>query len=172
MEPPRLLDDGRALEVRLNGEARRFHAIWLRDNAPDPATRSPGNGQKLITLRDIPPDTRIAEAWWADGALRLRFAPEGKIVDFDTAWLLAHAYDRPARSAVGWTAAEVERWDSALSIPVGRHDAVRDDPAARLRWLKGVRRYGVARLTGVPNTSGAVCDVAELFGHVRETNYG
>ena len=156
MEPPRLLDDGRAVEVGLNGAARRFHAIWLRDNAPDPATRRQGNGQKLITLLDIPPDTRIADAQWACESLRVRFEPEGKVVDFDPAWLLAHAYDKPAGSAVGWVADEIERWDAALSIPVERHDAVRADPAARLRWLKGVRRHGIARLTGVPTTSGGV----------------
>lgn len=47
---PRILDDGAAIEVELDGISRRFHAIWLRDNAPDAATRSPGNGQRLITL--------------------------------------------------------------------------------------------------------------------------
>ena len=29
------------------------HAVWLRDNAWDDKTRSPGNGQRLITLGDI-----------------------------------------------------------------------------------------------------------------------
>ena len=65
--PPRLLDGGSAVEVALAGEARRFHAVWLRDNAQDAATRSPGNGQRLITLLDIPRDTRLADARW-DGA--------------------------------------------------------------------------------------------------------
>lgn len=36
----------------------RFHAIWLRDNALDPETRAPGNGQRMITLADIPAETR------------------------------------------------------------------------------------------------------------------
>ena len=40
----------------------RFHAIWLRDNALDAATRDPGNGQRLITLADIPADTRLSGA--------------------------------------------------------------------------------------------------------------
>ena len=35
----------------------RFHAIWLRDNAWDPATRSANNGQRLIALSKIPKDT-------------------------------------------------------------------------------------------------------------------
>jgi hypothetical protein len=52
----------------------RFHAIWLRDNAQDAQTRAPGNGQRLIALRDIPAETRIAAAEiTADGALHVRF---------------------------------------------------------------------------------------------------
>ncbi len=172
--PPRLLGGGAALEVVLAGAPRRFHAVWLRDNAQDAATRSPGNGQRLITLLDIPPDTRIADARWADGALSLRFEPEGKVVAFDPDWLLAHAYDKPAPPAAGWTGPHVERWDAGLSgrVPVEAYPAVRDDPDARRRWLGAVRRYGFARLTNAPTASGAVCEAAELFGHVRETNYG
>jgi hypothetical protein len=75
--PPRLLDGGGALEVQLGGEPHRFHAIWLRDNAQDAATRSPGNGQRLITLLDIPRETRIADARWDEGGLTVRFEPDG-----------------------------------------------------------------------------------------------
>ena len=54
-------DDGGMLTLESGvGRSTRFHAIWLRDNAGDSATRAPGNGQRLIALRDIPPDTRIS----------------------------------------------------------------------------------------------------------------
>jgi len=174
MTAPRLLEEGAALEVLLDGQAFRFHALWLRDNAQDAETRSPANGQRLITLLDIPRDTRIAEAHWNDGALSLRFEPEGKVVDFTASWLRAHAYDRPASSETGWTRPGVERWDavSAKQVPVESFDAVRGDKETRLRWLSAVRRYGFARMTGVPVEPGTVCAVAALFGYVRETNYG
>jgi hypothetical protein len=55
-----VLEDGAGLQAGWNdGVALRFHAIWLRDNALDPGTRSPRNGQRLITLHDLPRDTRI-----------------------------------------------------------------------------------------------------------------
>ena len=51
-----ILDHGKIVAItRDSGERHRFHAIWLRDNALDDKTRSPGNGQRLITLGDIPP---------------------------------------------------------------------------------------------------------------------
>src|SRR5438876_1025702 len=40
------------------------------------------------------------------------------------------------------------------------------------RWLAAVRRYGFAVMTETPTGSGSLCKVAELFGYVRETNYG
>jgi gamma-butyrobetaine dioxygenase len=171
---PRLLEDGAALEIQLSGRALRFHALWLRDNAPDAATRSPANGQRLITLLDIPHDTRIAEASWRDGALALRFEPEGKSVAFDPNWLRAHAYDLPAPPAAGWTGAEIRRWKATTAgeVAVESYDEIRSDRAALRRWLGAVRSHGFARLTGVPTEPGAVCEVASLFGYVRETNYG
>ncbi len=171
---PRLLDDGAALEVMLEGEPRRFHAMWLRDNAQDPASRSPGNRQRLITLLDIPRDTRIAEAAWAEGRLAIRFDPEGKTVAFDPDWLLARIYDKPAPNAAGWTGPHIARWDAGLAghMTIENYHEVCNDPATRRRWLTAIRRDGFARLTGAPTTSGVPVDVARLFGYVRETNYG
>ena len=77
-----LQDGGRLLELAIDGVRRRFHAMWLRDNAGDAATRSAGNGQRLITILDIPAVTHIAEARLADGTVSLRFEPEGKTVDY------------------------------------------------------------------------------------------
>src|ERR1700739_1029160 len=106
---PRLLDAGAALELVLDGAPRRFHALWLRDNARDPSTRSPTNGQRLVTLLDIPAETRIAEARGSGEGLSLTFAPEGRTIDFAPAWLLAHAYDPAPRTELGWTGPEITR---------------------------------------------------------------
>jgi gamma-butyrobetaine dioxygenase len=171
---PRLFDNGCAVELHWRGEVHRFHAIWLRDNAPDAATRSPTNGQRLISVLDVPRDIRVSEASWTDDRLRVRFEPEGKNVDYDPDWLLAHAYDKPSVAAIGWTADDITRWDASLSgeIAVETYQAVCDDASARLRWLRAVARYGFARMTEVPAIDGIACEIAEMFGYVRETNYG
>jgi [2-(trimethylamino)ethyl]phosphonate dioxygenase len=170
-----VLDDGAALAVRWSdGSAARFHAIWLRDNALDPKTRSPGNGQRLITVLDIPPDTRVAAVDVTGDGLLVRFAPEDHGAMFPASWLHARRYDRPARAERGWTGDAVTLWDRTLQgeVPAGSYPSVSADREALGEWLAAVRRYGFAVLRDVPRTSGSLCDVAALFGYVRETNYG
>ena len=170
-----LLDGGNALAVTLPGAGQlRFHAIWLRDNAWDDATRAPGNGQRLITLGDIPADTRIAAARLEAGQLLVTFQPEDRVIAYDSRWLAEHAYDRAQARGAGWTAEDIETWDAGLGagIPLGDFGAVSRSQAALGDWLHGVRRYGLGKLTGGPVESGALLRVAALFGYVRETNYG
>jgi gamma-butyrobetaine dioxygenase len=165
---------GTYLTVETAQGPARFHAVWLRDNAQDPETRSPSNGQRLVVLRDIPADTRIAAAEPRDGAVEVGFAPEGKRVSFPLDWLDAHAYDRAAAAGRGWTAPEVETWDASLmtAVPTGAFDALSERGAALRDWLGQTVRYGFAKVTGGPVEDGALFKLVDLFGYVRETNYG
>lgn len=168
-----LLDDGQALSVMLDGTPYRFHAIWLRDNALDPATRSAVNGQRLITLHDIPADARIGAADCDANGLHVRFAPDGHCATYPAQWLRDHAYDKPAPDDVGWTGAHITRWDAHLAdAPAADWHALQTDPHMLLDWLQRIRRYGFARLHSAPITSGVPEQIVALFGHVRETNYG
>lgn len=169
-----IIDAGRAISLGSGAGAHRFHAIWLRDNAPDPETRDAGNGQRLIALRDIPAATTVSAAQIADGALQIEFQPEGKHVSYDLEWLAAHAYDTGETRECGWTGPEVETWTHTLgqNIPLAQFDQVSQDTNARAEWLGGVLRYGFGKLAGGPVEEGALFKVAELFGYVRETNYG
>jgi gamma-butyrobetaine dioxygenase len=171
-----VLENGAALRLRWADSSEGcFHAIWLRDNALDRATRDPDNGQRLITILDIPAETRIGQAAIdTAGDLALRFAPEGKSVAFPSAWLRARRYDAQEARPRGWTGPDVVRWGAELAgaIPTVSYDAARRDRAALAGWLAAIRRSGFAVMTALPAEPGQVCKAAELFGHVRETNYG
>lgn len=169
-------DEGQVIELEWrDGSRARFHAMWLRDNALDDKTRSAGNGQRLITILDIPADTRIGAAMIKAGALEVGFVPEGKTVTFPAAWLRDHAYDRAETRQPGWTGETVQRWTKATMqdrVPRASLAAASRDRSVLRQWLAAVRVYGFAVMDGVPAESGALCKVSDLFGYIRETNYG
>ncbi|MEQ5837933.1 gamma-butyrobetaine dioxygenase [Paraburkholderia acidicola] len=175
METTRILDDGKAVALTFrDGMERRFHAMWLRDNACDESTRAQGNGQRLITLGDISPDTRVASASIDGQALWVTFQPGNQEIAYDIQWLAGHTYDGLRSRAPGWTAAEIETWDADLSqnVPCADFTTVSRSEGALGDWLHGIRRFGFAKLAGGPVKVGALLEVVDLFGYVRETNYG
>lgn len=162
--------DGDVLTVRFaDSAARRFHATWLRDNALDPATRDPGNGQRLITLSDFPDGVRLGAVTAQDGGVDITFQPDGHAAHYPADWLRANAYDNAVERPAGWHGG-VE-WDGGLTPPTAAYGDLAK-PAALRDWLAAVRSHGFATLTGGPVEEGALLKVVETFGYVRETNYG
>ena len=169
-------NDGQVVELAwADGGRARFHAMWLRDNALDDKTRSPGNGQRLVTILDIPGDTVVDAAQVVGGDLDLRFVPEAKTVRFPAAWLRDHAYDREPGSDKGWLAAGMKSWTKATmqaSVPRASYARAKASPDVLRGWLAAVRDHGFAVMDGLPAESGSLMKVVDLFGYVRETNYG
>ena len=169
-----LNDSGKVLTLTptSNAPAQRFHAIWLRDNAQDETTRSPTNGQRLIALRDIPADTVVESAEIVDSTVRVTFQPEAKTIDFDIDWLVGHAYDLPEQPSL--TSANIETWDASLGdrIPTAALQDLQQKTSKLTDWLAGVARFGFGKITDGPVENMALMQVVDLFGYVRETNYG
>ncbi len=164
-------EGGKVLAITGPGGPMRFHAAWLRDNALDPQTRDPGNGQRLITLADWPAETVVSEASARDGTVEVTFAPEAKTVAFPLPWLEAHRYDMaqtPRRLPES-----LETWDATLEpIPIAALPDLQTDRAALRAWLAAAARLGFAKVTGLAPEPGALFGIVDLFGYVRETNYG
>jgi len=155
-------------------KSARFHSIWLRDNAWDETTRSQQNGQRLVSLIDIPEDTLISQVVVDGDQVNVTFQPEDKTISFDLHWLMDHTYDRHKNSEPGWTKADVKTWGAELAaqIPDARFDDLQARPQVLRDWLEQVASFGFGRVLGGPVQTLALMDVVKLFGHVRETNYG
>jgi len=170
-----LSEKGRVATLMVDSTAPvKFHAIWLRDNAWDGETRAPGNGQRLIALRDIPSDIHIAQAEIEGQTLTLTFQPEGRTIEYDIDWLVTHSYDGPEKHASGWTAPYVETWDAGLmnDVPVADFEKAQNNPAVLREWLRKVARYGFGKLINGPTEDKSLMKVVDMFGFTRETNYG
>lgn len=139
----------------------------LRDRCACAECQHPG-GQRLLDPSTLPIELQAEVLLADDDVLRLVWQPEGHRSTYSVAALAQ--VGTSARPADLWTA------DQAAQLVTADHgDLVGDDAASQrelLRWLRGVAAMGCGVMTGVPIEDGEVARVAELFGYVRQTNYG
>ena len=126
----------------LTAMSTAFTAVWLRDNALDPETRSTDNGQKLITLSEIPEEVSISSSDVKSSdtpsdTVVISFSPERKTVEYSGKWLLEHAYDKTLKAQKGWLPDNVQVWDGSFqkSTPVWKYDDLVNDKKAFKGWL-------------------------------------
>lgn len=173
-----LSDKGNVLTLSGAPQPIRFHAIWLRDNAQDGDTRSAQNGQRLITLQDIPPNLSISDAQIDQSEITLTFQPENKIISYPIDWLLNHSYDELNHQNdiqhQGIKTTGIQTWGNELQadLPQANFDDLKTDSNSLAKWLGQVTRYGFAVINDGPTENQALMEVVKLFGYVRETNYG
>jgi gamma-butyrobetaine hydroxylase len=146
-----------------SGGASRFHALWLRDNCPCAACRHE-SGQRLLDTRLLPDDLSVTEASM-NGTVNVGFS-DGHSSSFDPAWLRGWAVEHEPRRRRLWNA------ELQSGLPAARHDDIASSDVALREWLASVDELGFAVLGGCGTEPGTVTRVAELFGYVRETNYG
>ncbi len=155
-----------------DGHESRFDAIWLRDNCACPACRDPSNGQRRFDVAALPTDlTIVAATAEPDSTITFTFAPDGHLARLEAAWLRAHCYSQASRQ-LRRSVPSLWGHELADALPEGNFSEVSASKTALARWLDNVSSLGFALLRGVPLEDGAVARVAELFGFVRETNYG
>ena len=164
---------GTIVKLCLGKETMRFHSIWLRDNAQDDETRDQINGQRLIALNQIPRETWVSDARVDADSLVITFKPENKVIRYDFEWLMENNYDEVKNLKRGWITQDYETWDSDLKfVPSCDFDKLIKRNILTFNWLADVRKYGFGKIINGPITEGALFKVIELFGYVRETNYG
>jgi gamma-butyrobetaine dioxygenase len=128
------------------------------------------SGQRLFESTAVVPGASIASASLAGDGLTVEWA-DGHTSLFPHTWIETEAQaatlgSRPRR--------DLTHWGSELqgSIPAWSHAAVTSDTGELRAFLAAVAELGFGVLTGAPQEDGEVARVAELFSHVRETNYG
>ena len=157
-----LLDD--IVRVPLaGGREVELHPFVLRDACGCPSCCT-GSGQRLFETSAVVPNARIAAVDFDGDTLKVTWA-DGHESEFDGDWLEGYVGGLPRRP-------EPTLWGSEFPPPVERYDDVVSDPAALRRWLAAIAGYGFAVLEAAPLEDNMVAAVAELFGHVRVTNYG
>jgi len=169
-----LSDNGQIVSISAAHQTYQFHAIWLRDNAQDTQTRSVQNGQRLITLQNISTDLQISATQVVKANVSITFQPENKTIDYPINWLIENCYDQEQPCSRSWAAPKVITWDQTLAndIPTADYHTLQSNRSELKTWLHKVAQYGFAKVENGPVESLSLMSIVELFGYVRETNYG
>lgn len=151
-----------------DGHASTFHYMWLRDNAPE---NRHANGQKLIDTLSIPLDL-VAKSVSVNGTVQIEWANDGHVTEFEPTWLRSNAYET---SEMATRRSGKRLWDSnsfASTPDSYTFPNLVGDDGYLCEMLGLIRDYGFALLRGVPTESKSLFKVIDLFGYVRDTNYG
>jgi gamma-butyrobetaine dioxygenase len=155
------LDSGR-------GERIAIHPLWLRERCEDARSMDAKTGQRLHDPSDLPLDLRVAGIEeTAPGRYRIGFT-DGHVADFTADAILAEAALAPGDHDTP----PLQLWDASLKdFPraAWKDCAGREAPA---EWIDALLRWGFLIIGGVPTHAGSVLAVAQVFGFVRETNFG
>lgn len=151
-----------------DGHLSTFHYMWLRDNAPE---NRHANGQKLIDTLSIPLDL-TAKTVTVAGSVAIEWANDGHVTEFSAEWLRSNSYETSEtetrrRKRVLWESATFPSIPASASFP-----QLTTDKAALRDMLVGVRDYGFTLLSDIPVEEQSLFEVIDLFGYVRDTNYG
>jgi gamma-butyrobetaine dioxygenase len=161
--------DHQWLEVSFgDGTAASFLGTWLRDNIP--AGRHRGGGQRTFDINSMP-EVTLAGASHDTDSVTVSFDPEGLDAMFDEAWLRHHD---PTRTTTTGVNPPPTLWTSDLqgSLEFVDFEALLADSRQLRGWLVGLRDYGFGLVENVPTTPGSITRVVDLFGYLRQTNYG
>lgn len=162
---------GETVELELaDGSVAALHRFALRDGCPCSQCRHPTSGQRLFESRLVVPEARPSLVATDAGRLIITWQ-DGHRSDYPAEWLeneiaAALADTRPARPRT--------LWDATVDVADHRErfQQVIEEDTARRRWLASIEEFGFAVLTGAPLADGTVARIADVFGHVRVTNYG
>ena len=173
----KVINSGKAILLSPKyGTSLRYHSTWLRDNALDAKTRDKKNGQRLITVSDIPVKTYIKSASLdkKGNEVTINFLPKEKQVKFSTKWLKYNSYDKKQVGSKVWINSDIKTWskNSLKRIPIINYKTAKSNKRLLINWLKSLHSFGFAKITGCEKKNGTVIKIAKLFGYVRETNYG
>ena len=173
----KIIDSGKAIILsRKDGSRIRYHATWLRDNANDPQTRDKNNGQRLISVSDIPVNSYVKSASLDKKGknITLNFLPKKKQIRFSASWLEKNVYDKKQNNSKVWIHPDLKTWSKATlkRVPIISYKSAKSDKKLLLKWLKSLHSYGFAKMSECEKKSGTVIKIAKLFGYIRETNYG
>jgi len=149
-----------------DGETSKFYVQWLRDNTP--SGRHQDRGQRTFDINSLPQQS-LTEVTHTDGQVTITFDPDQYTDVFTASWL--HSHRNPVTLQTNPTPV---LWDSKQQdkLCFVDYSHLKSSKKDLHSLLCQIRDYGYGLLENVPPEPETVFQVVEMFGYVRDTNYG
>ncbi len=156
-----ILSDRAGCEITL-------HPLWLRERVSEPASLDPLNHQRLYEPNDLPAELAVvALARRGEDVVQISFS-DGYEARFSLSRLLVEcgwiADPELPPLPEGWT-----RRNGEIRAIEYQHIGTRD---GMHELLDGFFRRGFCIVRGTPHAPGDLDRLAQIFGYIRETNWG
>ena len=161
------VDEDKALVLaNINGALLELPALWLRERCQDDKHLDQITKQRLYDSHQLNEEIALRGVKATeDGLLSLSFS-DGYVGSYDTqVFNDDFDYSDGLPDVKSWKA-DTDKAQFKIS-----HDLL-STPSGMLQALECFLTYGVLIIDGVDQREGAVLEVAERFGYVRETNFG
>ncbi|WP_409419642.1 TauD/TfdA family dioxygenase [Marinomonas sp. RS-M-Aa-14] len=158
--------DNNALFSNFDGETTELHALWLRERCQDEHNLDKVTKQRLFDPHQLPEDLCINHIEFiSENKLRISFS-DGYTGTYDIREFYADFdYWDGTPATTSWLS------DVDKSIFYVEYEDLKS-PTGLFKALETFLEYGLVIINGVPERPDAVLEVAEFFGHVRQTNFG
>lgn len=144
-----------------DGTTNQFYYPWLWDNQPNHRHQ---NGQKLTDCQSINLAIKPATVNWTDRDLVIQWEGVHQDTVYSLQWLKTFSSKKEMKS--------ISLWKQLNQPPIYDFEEVKQSAEVLLKCLKDIQLFGFTQLDNVPSVDAMVLKLVNLFGYVRETNYG
>lgn len=145
-----------------NKQTKRFFYFWLADNCPQ---NFHANGQKLTQSSNIELNIQPKAVHLIDDELVIQW--DDKTSRYPISWLQKFVKTDRTNSNEN-----IQTWQNQLEFPTFDYEEISQNDELLLNCLLQIKRFGYAKIKYVPVKQNSVLNLVDLFGYVKETNYG
>ncbi len=155
-----------------NIKSSRFHWFWLRDNCPCPKCRHPQTWERVIDTWSIDKDIcGVAVSILSEGQEVEIIWPDKHVSKYNSLWLSKHDYDNKLietglPAIIPWSV-----MDLSARPTINANDILESDEGL-MAFILQVRQYGFSIIKGLSPEIGALENLAQKVGFLRETHFG
>ena len=147
-----------------------YHYVWLRSCCYCETCGSTYTGERFLQPSDVPSETTARRVSVNTNQLMRVEWDDGHKSVYDLDWLRQHDY---AAAQLQTRRFLPKLWDAGISDAPPTHDysACKDDTQSYLTFLRDVRDFGFAVITGAPVGAEEIVKVAGLIGELADAAY-